>query len=146
MGPRTVREALIAELLGDVDRLLARVEALTALVAEADNRLTATAAALENAGDKYRLAVTAFTEQAKTDLAEYLDQRMERAASAARATLEEQRRALQEAARQTLGSAAPRKAADTAWADLAEHAVTALIAAACAAGLVYAIVRYSLPG
>ena len=74
-SPRTAREALIAEMLGDLDLLLARVEALPALVDTAEERLTSTVTALDNAGDKYRMAITAFTEQAKTELAEYLDRK-----------------------------------------------------------------------
>lgn len=67
-SPRTTREALMAELLGDVDKLLARVEALPVMVAAAEEKMTSTAKALEDAGDKYRMAVTAFTEQAKNRL------------------------------------------------------------------------------
>ena len=74
-SPRTAREALIAEMLGDLDTLLARVEALPALVTTAEERLTSTVTALDNAGDKYRMAITAFTEQAKTELSEYLDRK-----------------------------------------------------------------------
>ena len=74
-SPRTAREALIAEMLGDLDLLLDRVEALPALVASAEERLTSTVTALDNAGDKYRMAITAFTEQAKTELSEYLDRK-----------------------------------------------------------------------
>ena len=74
-SPRTAREALIAEMLGDLDLLLDRVEALPVLVATAEERLTSTVTALDNAGDKYRMAITAFTEQAKTELSEYLDRK-----------------------------------------------------------------------
>ena len=73
-GPRTTREALIAEVLGDLDGLLARVEALPALVDGAESKLSGTVAALDDAGDKFRLAVTAFTEQAKAD---FLDHELE---------------------------------------------------------------------
>lgn len=154
-GPRTAREALIAELLGDVDRLLARVEALPALVAGAEGRLSGTVAALDEAGDKYRLAVTAFTEQAKADLSEYLDLKTAHAAQLAAQTVEEQRAALQEAASFAFRSEASDKAANlgaalgeaakefrrSIWSRMMEHAVTALIASGFTAGLVYAIVK-----
>lgn len=154
-GPRTAREALIAELLGDVDGLLARVEALPALVAGAEGRLSGTVAALDEAGDKYRLAVTAFTEQAKADLSEYLDLKTANAAQLAAKTVEEQRAALQEAARFAFRSEASDKAASlgvvlgeaarefrrSIWSRMMEHAVTALIASAFTSGLVYAIVK-----
>ena len=154
-GPRTTREALIAELLGDLDGLLARVEALPATVAGAESKLSGTVAALDDAGDKFRLAVTAFTEQAKADLAEYLDLKTAQAAHQAAKTVEEQRAALQEAARMAFRSEASDKAASlgvalgeaarefrrSMWSRLMEHAITALIASGFTAGLVYAIVR-----
>jgi hypothetical protein len=154
-GPRTAREALIAEVLGDLDGLLTRVEALPAMVAGAEGRLSGTVAALDEAGDKYRLAVTAFTEQAKADLSEYLDRKTAQAAQQATKTVEEQRAALQEAARLAFRSEASDKAASlgvalgeaakefrrSMWARVMEHAVTALIASAFTASLVYVIVK-----
>lgn len=154
-GPRTTREALIAELLGDVDGLLARVEALPALVAAAEEKMTGTAKALEDAGDKYRLAVTAFTEQAKADLSDYLDMKTGQAGQVAAKTVEEQRAALQEAARLAFRSEASDKAASlgvvlgeaakefrrSMWSRLVEHAITALIASGFTASLVYVILK-----
>lgn len=154
-GPRTTREALIAEVLGDLDGLLTRVEALPAMVAGAEGKLSETVAALDEAGDKYRLAVTAFTEQAKADLSEYLDLKTAHAAQLATKTVEEQRAALQEAARMAFRSEASDKAASlgvalgeaakefrrSMWSRMIEHAVTALIASTFTAGLVYAIVK-----
>ena len=95
-APRTAREALMAELLGDMDELLARVEALPGQVETSEQRLGQSVAALDAAADRFRVAVTAFTEQAKTELAEYLDRQ---ASSAAEKTVSEQRAALEEAAR-----------------------------------------------
>ena len=95
-APRTAREALMAELLGDMDALLERVEALPGQVTASEERLAASVAALEEAGDRFRLAVTAFTEQAKTELSDYLDRK---AGEAADRTVAEQRAALEEAAR-----------------------------------------------
>lgn len=154
-GPRTTREALIAELLGDVDGLLARVEALPALVASTEEKITDTAKALEEAGDKYRLAVTAFTEQAKADLSEYLDKKTGQAGLVAIKTVEEQRGALQEAARLAFRSEASDKAASlglvlseaakdfrrSTWTRMIEHAVTSLVASGFTASLVYLIVK-----
>ncbi len=151
-APRTTREALIAEMLGDLDTLLARVEALPAAVGAAEDRLGATVAALQDAGDKYRLAVTAFNEQAKADLTEYLDLKT---AQVAAKTIDEQRAALQEVARAAFRSEASDKAASlglvlgeaakefrrSMGSRLMEHAITALIASAFTSGLVYAILR-----
>jgi hypothetical protein len=150
-SPRTAREALIAEMLGDLDLLLTRVEALPALVASTEERLTSTVTALDNAGDKYRMAITAFTEQAKTELAEYLNRKTIEVSSK---TVEEQRAAIQEAARVAFRSEASDKAANlglvlaesakefrrSMWSRLMEHAITALITSGFTVGLLYAFV------
>ncbi len=94
--PNTTREALIAEVLGDLDGLLDRVEALPGRIGAAEAQLTATVAALADASDKYRMAVTAFNEQAKAELTEYLERK---AGEITAKTVEEQRVAMQEAAR-----------------------------------------------
>jgi hypothetical protein len=151
-GPRTSREALIAELLGEMDALLSRVEALPPAVAGAEERITRATSALIAAGDKYRLAVTAFTEEAKTELTQYLERK---AGAIASVTVEDQRAAMQSAARHAFQSEAFEKAAGlgialgaaakefrrSMWSRLLEHAITALIASSFTASLVYAIVR-----
>ena len=151
-APRTSREALIAEMLGDLDTLLARVEALPAAVGAAEEKLGATVAALHDAGDRYRLAVTAFNEQAKADLTEYLDLKTVQVAAK---TIDEQRAALQEVARAAFRSEASDKAASlglvlgeaakefrrSMGSRVMEHAITALIASAFTSGIVYAILR-----
>jgi hypothetical protein len=152
-SPRTTREALIAEMLGDLDLLLARVEALPALIATAEERLTSTVTALDNAGDKYRMAITAFTEQAKTELAEYLDRKTIEVSSK---TVEEQRAAIQEAARVAFRSEASDKAANlglvlgeaakefrrSMWSRLMEYAITALIASGFTVGIFYTLLKF----
>jgi hypothetical protein len=151
-SPRTTREALIAEMLGDLDLLLARVEALPVLVTTSEERLTSTVKALDNAGDKYRIAITAFTEQAKTELAEYLDRKTIEASSK---TVEEQRAAIQEAARMAFCSEASDKAVNlglvlgeaikqfrrSMWSRLMEHAITALISSGFTVGLFYVLLK-----
>ena len=152
-SPRTAREALIAEMLGDLDQLLARVEALPALVASTEERLTGTVTALDNAGDKYRMAITAFTEQAKMELAEYLDRKTIEVSSK---TVEEQRAAIQEAAHLAFRSEASDKAANlvlvlgeaakefrrSMWSRLMEHAITALIASGFTVGIFYTLLKF----
>ncbi|MGJ0490051.1 hypothetical protein [Methylobacter sp.] len=151
-GPRTTREALIAEVLGDLDTLLARVEALPVVVAAAEEKLIGTVTALNDAGDKYRMAVTAFNEQAKADLTEYLDLK---AAQVSAKTVEEQRAALQEVARLAFRSEASDKAASlglvlgeaakefrrSVWSRLWEHAITAVLASGFTAGLIFVILK-----
>jgi len=151
MKANTTREAMIAEMLGDMDAILARFETLPGMVANAEEKITNTVAALDDAGDKYRMAVTAFTEQAKVEISEYLTRK---AGEAASQTVEEQRAAIQEAARFAFRSEASDKATSlgialgqaakefrrSIWTRLWEHAITALIASALTAGIVYAII------
>lgn len=92
--PRTTREALVAEILGELDSLLSRAEDLPESMAQADIRLLQTVRILEGAGDKYRLAVTAFTEDAKLTLTTYLQHK---AAQLVSLTIDEQRAVIQEA-------------------------------------------------
>lgn len=68
----TMREALAAQALEEVDGLLSRIETLTASVSIVENRFQTTTDALNNANDQYKLAVTAFTEQAKAAISEHL--------------------------------------------------------------------------
>lgn len=58
LGPRVSREALIAEMLGDLDTLVTRIETLPSTSAGAQDRAAGAVASLNGAGDKYRLAVT----------------------------------------------------------------------------------------
>jgi hypothetical protein len=150
-GPRTSREALIAEVLGEVDALLVRVEALPQAVAGAEARIVAAVLALRDAGDKYRVAVTAFTEDAKVELTQYLERR---ATAITSNTAEEQRAAMQETARQAFQVAACENAATLAnaseaavkafrgsrWSRLIEHAITAVLASGITVAFIHAIV------
>lgn len=64
-GPQTTREALMAELLGDVARLLDRVEALhTSLPVAADQ----SAARMAAAGEQAAGSITAAGERVRVDL------------------------------------------------------------------------------
>lgn len=151
-APRTAREALIAEVLGDLDTLLDRVEKLPALVDGSGEKIAATIKILEEAGDKYRMAVTAFNEQAKADLSEYFDRK---ASQVAASTCEEQRAAIQEIARtafqtvatdraEKLGLTLSQAAKDfrRSWLSrMMENGATALIASGLTAGLVYALLK-----
>lgn len=151
--PNTTREALIAEVLGELDGLLARVEALPDKVSSAELRLAAMVAALADAGDQYRMAVTAFNEEAKQELTGYLERT---AGVIAARTVEEQRAAMQESARLAFRSEASDKAASLGvalghaakeirqarWSRLFEHALTALVTSIFTSGLVYGIFKY----
>lgn len=153
-GAQTVREALIAELLGDVDAIMARIEAMPATLAGAEDRVAATVAALNEAGDKYRLAVTAFTEQAKAELSEHLDRQQ---AKIAASRIEEQTAAIEEAARLAFRKEAGNEAAALGAAlaaatkeiqrahksRLLDQLLVALVSSGITAAAVVALVRLS---
>ena len=146
--PNTTREMLIAEVLGELDGLLARVEALPDRVASAERRMAVTVEALAGASDKYRMAVTAFNEEAKRELTEYLERK---AGQIAASTVEEQRAAMQESARLAFRSEALDKAASLGVAlghaakeirkarssRFLDNVFTALLASVTTASLVY---------
>lgn len=151
--PRTTREALIAQILGDLDGLLTRIEQLPKAIVEAEIRLAAASRVLNDASHKYRLAVTAFTEEAKTTLTEYLEQK---ASQLVTLTVEEHRAIIKEVARgayQCQASAGvtqnpsdsnrptsegPRRL----YCRLLEHGVTAALASVLTATLVLVIVAF----
>jgi hypothetical protein len=150
--PRSVREALVAELLGDVDVILTRFEALVPAVADAEKRVLDSVAVLEGAGDRYKMVVTAFSEQAKSELGEFLDRKTQQVTAQ---TLEEHRAAIQGAAREAFRSEASDKATAlgialgeaarefrrSRWDRFMDHAFTALLASLVTSGLVYGITR-----
>lgn len=72
--PRTTKEALFAEMLGDMDAMISRIEKLPELVEGCEQRLRGAAAILESAGEQYGQVVTDFTEQTKVELTGFLDQ------------------------------------------------------------------------
>lgn len=94
--PRTTREALIAEVLGEMDGLVTRIETLQKAIDATDARLARTAATLNQSTDKYRHALSTFADQAKTDVTRHLQQL---ASDAAAKTLDDQRAAMLTAAR-----------------------------------------------
>lgn len=92
----TMREALVAQALEEIDAAVARIEGLGVSVGEWENRLAATSTQLAEASDKYLMAVTAFTEQAKLDVTEHIQRK---GAETVRLTEEGLLSAMQEAAR-----------------------------------------------
>lgn len=93
-APSTAREALMRELLGDMDVLLKRAEALPDQILDSESKIKSTVALIDSAGDRYRLAVTAFNEQAKKDLSEFADQKIQLIAQTTAKSLEEHRASL----------------------------------------------------
>ena len=72
MEPRFTREVLFAQLHADLDDLLRRIEALPETVSKIETSMQATTAALAAGGDKYRAAVTALNDEAKTNLTQWM--------------------------------------------------------------------------
>lgn len=66
--PKTHKEALIAEMLGDIDGLLLRVEQYPAIVQAMQVQILEAAQRLDNSGIAYRKAVQDFTIEAKDSL------------------------------------------------------------------------------
>jgi hypothetical protein len=73
MSGHTIKEAFLAQMLGDVDDLLKRIEHLPVSVEGCERRLLLRASILTEAGDRYGQAVSGFTEEAKTELADHLE-------------------------------------------------------------------------
>lgn len=150
-APRTTREALIAQMLGELDELLTRAERLPRSIAEAEARVAITAQVLNDAGDKYRVAVAAFTEEAKAALTEHAQHTMSQVVSD---SVDEQRRiiqALHTALRLELAEQfadgraalkpAPHQACQKRRERLLEQLVTAMIASILTAAFVFVIVE-----
>lgn len=149
---RTSREALIAQMLGELDDLLSRAEQLPQSISQAEARIGITVQILNDAGEKYRLAVTAFTEEAKIALTEHLRCLMSHGRTLA---LEEQQRIFREAAlaassydaasRAANGLAGRDRPLDGRWncvrLRLFEHFLTAVLASVLTAVLVFGVIQ-----
>lgn len=151
-GPRTTKEALIAEMLGDLDRLLTRAEVLPVTIQDAESRIAGMIARLNEAGDRFRLAVTSFSEEARTGLSDYAQRKVVEAGARA---ADEVHAAMAEAALLAFRSEASDKAAvlslelaeaarefrRSMWARLWEHGMVAITAALLTAMLFLWLLR-----
>jgi polyribonucleotide nucleotidyltransferase len=72
----TIKEALIAEILGDINTALSTTADLMEKLDNAEKSMIETAATLEVAGDNYRMAITAFTEETKENLTEHIENKL----------------------------------------------------------------------
>jgi hypothetical protein len=71
--PNSLREALIAEMMGDLFRILERLEALPRLTDNVEEKLNQTVKALETAGESYNQAVMAANLRSKNEMLAYLE-------------------------------------------------------------------------
>lgn len=92
----SVREALAAQLLGELDEVVAKVEAATANAAQVEASLAETTKALTSAAEEFKAAAARYTDQAKADLEAFVKQR---AALVVDESTKEQRAALDTIAR-----------------------------------------------
>lgn len=73
----TVKNALIAEMLGDIDSIMKRVEQYPELLRSTHVQMGASIQALERAGAEYRTAASVYTEAAKSSLQAFANQKAE---------------------------------------------------------------------
>ena len=93
----TVREAVAAQVLGEVDDLVLRLESVARTIQGQESSHEASAAALLDAADKFKGAVTQFSEAATTQVREAVERHAHEVVTQTRA---EAAAAMQEAARQ----------------------------------------------
>ena len=93
----TVREAVAAQVLGEVDDLVLRLENVARTIQRQESSHEASAAALLDAADKFKGAVTQFSEAATTQVREAVERHAHEVVTQTRA---EAAAAMQEAARQ----------------------------------------------
>jgi hypothetical protein len=151
--PSTLREALAGQILSEVDDLLRQAETLKASLDTASKDLSLNVATLDEAGDRFRMAVTSFTEQAKAELSDH----MERAAKVfLTQKADEIHVAMQKAARtafeaqswDTAGALADRLKGAAGefrrglWSRLIENGIVALLAGILASALTYGLTSH----
>jgi hypothetical protein len=147
--PRTTREALVAELLGDIDGLLSRAEAMPERMDHVAGRLVSAAQALDEAALRYRQVVNEFTGDARNELTVYLQRKAAELASRTQAPGHEP---TSDAAAPVIGRAATPVNEDARGrrnasgcgllvARLLEHGLTAVLASMLTAALVLLLTR-----
>ena len=99
-GTGTAREALIAEAIGDVAQLLARLEALAPVLDDACQALRSASTTLQDELTGFERRMAALTEHAQKRTARHLAARAE---DAARLAIDQQGRAMADAARLAFG-------------------------------------------
>lgn len=73
----TVKNALIAEMLGDIDSIMKRIEQYPELLRATHVQMGASVQALERAGTEYRVAASVYTDAAKSSLQAFANQKAE---------------------------------------------------------------------
>jgi hypothetical protein len=99
--PTTAREALLAEVIGDVAKLIARLEAIAPVVDEGCGALEQARTSLRQDLANFEQRIAVFTESAKSQAMRQVALRVD---EAARRSLEAQSRAMADAARIAFGA------------------------------------------
>lgn len=99
--PRTAREALIADALGDTAQLLQKVEAVVPALDQSRQALTDAHSALAGQLASFETQLTALTDKAKQQAVQHI---LARTDEAARRSAEAQARAMSDAARVAFGA------------------------------------------
>lgn len=131
-------------MLGEIDQVLARIEALPPQVATLQARMLASAAILDAAGERYRTVVQAFTEQAKEQVSSYLERRAGEVSTQMLERHDQELRALlSRVLAETVTSSAVYEARPprSLWPRIAEIVCAASLAALLTGGIVYWLVR-----
>ena len=147
-APATSRqEVLIAELLGEMDALLTRVDAVAPAIDAASSRLLQSSQGLTASTDRYRQTTQAIVDQSQASAVMHI---VRRTNEVTRASLEEQTLAMRTAARALFENEAAGHLRDLSavlisaldkarapnWHPWLTHATTALVAAAVTAALI----------
>ena len=149
--PRGIREAFVAELAGELDDLLRRVEALTPAIVAAGDRLHGCAAEVTSAIERHETAIATLSAQAMKSIGEFAVRRTNEAVVK---NVEAQEALIQSSTRrafsvelvpnlQALNDIVSRTALQTkpsAWSTWIQHAATALLASTFTAlGVLYLV-------
>ncbi len=151
-SPRTARDALLAEVLDEVDLLHRQVAALPQSLGTVEVKLAHTVSVLDQAADNFRMAVTAFSEQAKVDLLEFHERKT---VEASNRILNEQHLTIQSMVDCALVSGTNNQSKQTAmlvneiarrlhrqhWLRSIEYAMASLAVSAATAGLLFWVLR-----
>ena len=74
-APKTTKEALIAEMLGDIDAMMPRIEPYPAILKAVESGPLESARTMETAGANIRKAAREYTEQAKESLQNFTSEK-----------------------------------------------------------------------
>ncbi len=149
--PRSIREAWVSQLAGELGDLLSRVEGLTPAIAAAGDRLHGCAAGVTSAIERHETAIATLNAQAMKSIGEFAVRRTNEAVVK---NVEAQEALIQRTARrafsvelvpnlQALNEIVSRTALQTnpsAWSTWIQHAATALLASTFTAlGVLYLV-------